>query len=81
MRLTVVYLHIQETADGDWDYIYYNPFMEVVDGGQVVQYGRAEILDSLNLSTVPLIGVPVSKLQELAEKVKTIYAVLCATRT
>lgn len=68
------YLHIQKAVDGGWDYTYYNPFMEVLDGGQVgdvtmgFQQGRAEILDSLNLSNVPLTGVPVAKLQELMEK-------------
>ena len=68
------YLHIQEAADGGWDYTYYNPFMEVLDGGHVgdaamdFQRGRAEILDSLNLSNVPLTGIPVSRLQELTEK-------------
>ena len=68
------YLHIQEAADGGWDYTYYNPFMEVLDGGQIgdtamgFQQGRSEILDSLNLSNVPLTDVPVSRLQELMEK-------------
>lgn len=68
------YLHIQEAADGGWDYTYYNPFMEVLDGGQVgdvtmgFQQGRAEVLGSLNLSNVSLTGVPVSKLQKLTEK-------------
>lgn len=68
------YLHIQEAVGGGWDYTYYNSFMKVLDGGQVgdvtmdFQQGRAEILDSLNLSNVPLTGVPISKLQELMEK-------------
>lgn len=68
------YLHIQEAADGGWDYTYYNPFMEILDGGQIgdvtmgFQQCRAEILGSLNLSNVPLTGVHISKLQELIEK-------------
>ena len=68
------YLHIQEAADGGWDYTYYNPFMEVLDGGQIgdtamgFQQGRSEILDSLNLSNIPLTDVPISRLQALMEK-------------
>lgn len=68
------YLHIQKAADDGWDYTYYNPFMEVLDGGQIgntpmdFQQSRGEILDSLKLSNVPLTGVPVSRLPELMEK-------------
>lgn len=68
------YLHIQEAADGGWDYTYYNPFMGILDGGQVGDTAtdflqcRTEILSSLNLSNIPLTGIPVSRLHKLIEK-------------
>ena len=67
------YLHIQSASDSSWDYTYYNPSMEVIDGGQIgdesmrFSQARSEILSLLDIPDAPLKPISIEEFEDMLD--------------